>query len=535
MKKKFAIRFVFVTAVLLAVAPLSAFTPVSELYPSRHWIYDALAYLALESGETTLGTNAPASAAELRTYLHAIDYDRLGDVGRELYGKVEALLGDTKPLAVTGLAEIDVRPEVSISARYIGDSSARFDFESIEDFDETKPFLSIPVKFGFTPYVTTYSGFTVREGYWASTLDRASTNLPLSASAVDLNMPDTAYLSAGNDFCTAVIGRGALTVGRTVSGSMVLSPSADRLNYASLTLFSPRLRFSMQPIELDTNRFAYFHTISFRPLPFLAFSFSEASLVNSTLDLRYLNPAMVFHSYAGWRDDYGNTTDSSVGSLMGLGAEAVPLPGLRLYGQFLMNQFQTAYENSKFPDAKSIPNALGGLAGAEAIRPFRSGYLRLTLEGTYSNPWMYILDNRAISYYASRKELVAPSGYTAERINTWLGSPYGPDTVSVNAAVSYEMPARFKTAFSYRFILRGDNGDDFFNSTATETYQNASDAAGQTTPSGTVSRQHAFAFSGAWFPRELLEIDGKLGYSLMNGSARSSSIIVSCSITRQLR
>ena len=184
-------------------------------------------------------------------------------------------------------------------------------------------------------------------------------------------MPATAYLSSGNDFCTAVIGRGAQTIGRTVSGSMILSPTADRLNYASFTLFSPCLRFSMQPIELDTNRFAYFHTISFRPRPNLAFTFSEASLVNSTLDLRYLNPAMVFHSYAGWRDDYGKSTDndpdndsvSSVGSQMGLGAEFVPLSGVRLYGQFLMNQFQTAYEDSKFPGADSIPNAFGGPRG----------------------------------------------------------------------------------------------------------------------------------------------------------------------------
>ena len=535
MKKNSGIRSICAAMVLFVSLPLAAFSPVSELYTSGHWVYDALAFLALESGETTLGTNAPASAAELKTYLHEIDYDRLSGVGRALYGKVESLLGETKPLGVTGLAEIDVRPEVSLSARYVGDSSARFGFETIEDFNETKPFISIPLKFGFTPYVTTFTDFTVREGYWASTLDNASTNVPLAANSVDLNMPATAYLSAGNDFCTAVIGRGALTIGRTVSGSFILSPTADRLNYASFTLFSPRLRFSMLPIELAPTRFAYYHTLSFRPLPFLAFTFSEASLVHSTLDLRYLNPAMVFHSYAGWRDDYGTGNDSPVGSQMGLGAEIVPVPGVRLYGQFLMNQFQTSYETSNFADATSIPNALGGLAGAEAVRPFRSGYLRFTLEGSYSNPWLYILDDRSICYYASRRELVAPSGYTTENINTWLGSPYGPDTISVNAAVSYEIPSGFKTALSYRYILRGDNADAFLASTDSSTYQNVSGASGETTPSGTASRQHTVAVSGSWFPQELLEVGGKLGYSLMSGSVRASSIFASCSFTRKLR
>ena len=148
---------------------------------------------------------------------------------------------------------------------------------------------------------------------------------------------------------------------------------------------------------------------------------------------------------------------------------------------------------------------------------------------------MYILDTHAISYYASRKELVAPTGYTTESINTWLGSPYGPDTFSVNAALSYEMPARFKTAFSYRFILRGDNADEFFASTETETYQIVQGASSQTTPSGTVARQHTFTLSGDWFPLDLLEVGGKLGYSLMSGSSRSSSIFASCSITRIIR
>jgi len=358
---------------------------------------------------------------------------------------------------------------------------------------------------------------------------------------VDINMPKTAYLSVGNEFCTAVIGRGALGIGRTFSGSMILSDSADRLDYASLSLFSPGVRFSMMPVELAPDRFAYYHTLSFRPLKNLSITFSEASLVNSTLDLRYLNPFMIFHSYAGWRDSaaYGKTEgypNSPVGSQLALEMSLVPLRGMTVYGQFVMNQFQTQYERENFgEEAAKIPDSLGGTLGVRLSVPFASGFITGTLEGVYANPWMYILENKAISWYWSRFELVAPTSYTDKAVSGWLGSPYGPDTIAGVLNLRYEDPESFSLGLTYRFICKGINSEAFMawnEATEGRTYypQHLAEASA-TTPYGAARFQNLLLLEASWRPFSTIEVSGFAGYSIMTGAVEAQSPSLGCAVT----
>ena len=132
-------------------------------------MYRAIPLLALESGETTLAVNAPSSVAELIEYVASIRYEGLSANGRLIFRKVMEYLRGTIPLVYTGIATVDTKPVLSLSARYIGDTGARYGFESLQDFNAVKPVLSIPLEFSFSPYVTVYSDFSVNEGYWAST------------------------------------------------------------------------------------------------------------------------------------------------------------------------------------------------------------------------------------------------------------------------------------------------------------------------------------------------------------------------------
>jgi hypothetical protein len=514
-----------------------SYTPVSELIPSGHWVYDAISLVALDSGVTTLAVNAPISCAEFRTHLLDIDYERLSGSGKALYNKVLRWLDDRSPLMTSGFATADVKPELSLSGKYVQNEDARFSFDRQLDYNETAPLISLPLLLGFSPYVSAFADFSVGEGYWASTLDSSSTNIPSSASSFDLNVPSTAYVSTGNSFFTAALGRGQLNIGESLSGSMILSDTSDRLNYGSLSLFSPSLRLYIMPIELDTDRYAYYHGVSFRPIKSLSITFSESSLVNSTLDLRYLNPAMVFHSYAGWRDSYGDDDDSSnVGSELGLLVDFVPVRGVRLYGQFVMNQFQTEYELKTYSSSASvIPNSLGGLAGVEYLQSLDSGFLKISLEGVYTNPWLYILENHAISYYASRKELVAPSGYSSEEIETWLGSPYGPDTLACTLSCEYFALPSWSLGVSYRYLLRGENGDSFLSNLTDTYYPSTVEEADESTPTGDAKYQHTFTLFASRYLTESLEVSGKLGYILLIDDQFENSIISSCSLTWNIR
>lgn len=538
---KHRLLLLFFTAFCIASGVAQA--PGAEILSHDSWIYDSLRYISVESGLTTLGVNAPASYNEIRVYLSAIPYDSLSDAGKQAYRKIQDALGPTQPMVSSGSARFDVKPVVSVNARYQQNNDASFDFDAIHQFNETKPFLTLPFNFGFTPYVAASMEVTIGEGFWSSSLLDNYSSLPTSADSIDMNIPSNAYLSTGNSFFTAVIGRGSLFSGKTLSGSMMLSDNADRLDYASLVLFSRGFRISLTPIELAPDRYVYFHDVSFRPFPFLSICFSEAATVHSGVDLRYLNPLMIYHNFAGWNDEYGTGSASPVGTQFAASFELVPVKGFRLYGQYVMNQFQTRYElNTSGDDAARIPNSIGGLAGAEIVHPLKNGYLIATLEGVYTNPWLYILSNKGISYYWSRKELVAPSGYTTEPIQGWLGSPFGPDTIAAIARIEYDEIQKSTFAIEYRFICKGENAENFLSYpenltvSPTDTYYPSFGATAHPhTPSGPVRFQNCLTVSGSCYVLEELEISSKLGYSLMSGSLDASSFNATCTVTWYIR
>lgn len=485
--------FASIAFLALAILPCHADAKRSELVPSGHWVYDAMAYLAVESGQTTLAANGPESYAELRAYFDVIEEDSLSAQGKALYEKIGRFLGSDAPLWSSGKATLDVTPKITLEAALPRDDAVEFDFDRIARFNDRAPLVSLPVTVNFTPAVTAFMDLSFGTGFWASNGTNDFTNIPLSTDAFDANAPSRAYLSAGNAFMTVTVGRGALSVGRTVSGSMILSDACDRLDYASIVLFSPDLRVSLTPIELATDRFAYFHDVSFRPFPFMSVTISEAATVHSTLDARYLNPLMVYHNFAGWRDDYGQEGEESpVGTQFGLSADLVPVPGLRLYGQLAVNQFQTSYELSKYGDsASAIPNSIGGLAGAECIRGFRDGFLVATAEGVWTNPWLYVLSNPEISLVWSRKELVAPSGRASDPIGGWLGTPYGPGAIAAIFRMMYDVPLSGKLSAEYRF-------------------ENLSSSEG-----GRSGIRHGMAVSCNAFFGDCFEAGGSIGYSFM--------------------
>jgi len=235
---------------------------------------------------------------------------------------------------------------------------------------------------------------------------------------------------------------------------------------------------------------------------------------------------MLYHNYAGWRADYdGEATTEDVGSQMGLAIDVVPLPFFRVYGQFVMNQYQTAYEREHWPTAAGIiPDSIGGMAGLEYARPLGDGYVTANLEGVYANPWLYVLSNHDISYYWSRLELVAKNGLVADPVAGWLGSPFGPDSVAGIFRVGYERPGVFSAALQYRLVGSGSNLADFFTSddgyypTTVEEV-----TATAVSPSGNALWQNAVTVEGNWYVLPCLNLTLSAGYTVVSGSASGSS------------
>ncbi len=530
---KLPVKFLLIAALFLAVA----FAPAqdagyqgSRLVKTGSGVYDAVDYLSVLSGETTLLSHTPASAREILEALDSLRGSASFPGDAALEASIRSALSPEKPLIAVGsgpsLASFSVVPSARLSLASPLSTANLLAADLLRISNETEPAINVPIALAFGDWVSCRSEFTAGKGYWASTQSGSWTNAPLTASEADMNVPTDAWVSVGNRSFTLAVGRGPLSMGRALSGSMVLSDSFDRPDWASLSFHSPAFRLYLLPVELAPNRYTYFHGLSLRPFRNLSIDLSEAASVNAPLDLRYLNPAMIYHNYAGWRDRaaYGTVNTSPVGTQFGASVEWVPIPGVKVYGQYAMNQFQTTYELSEYSSTASyIPNSLGGLLGAEWILPDGTGFWVVSAEGSYANPWLYVLENGAISYVWARRELVAPNGHTSEWIYGWTGNPYGPDTVSGVLDVRYDIPLSRRLGLSYRIVVQGSNGTAFLDNlrekTGTEWYPDTLSQATIRTPSGKTAVQHALRLSGAATLSERLEAEADLSYYKILGGA----------------
>ena len=60
-----------------------------------------------------------------------------------------------------------------------------------------------------------------------------------------------------------------------------------------------------------------------------------------------------------------------------------------------------------------------------------------------------------------------------EKVNSWIGTPFGPDTFAVNLSFGYDQTGKWKAGFNYLLNLHGENGFGLFNKdvyTTTATY-----------------------------------------------------------------
>ncbi len=525
--------------------------PGAALVETNSRIYDAIDYLSILSGGTTLLVSTPASVNEILAALEGLGFDGSGEGNSpgsplpSLEASIRERLAGDAPLFTSGTGQgragFFVNPSVRLAASLPLDTDALLDADLLGLYNEAGPALTVPLAITFGDWFACRSEFTAGKGFWASVTDGAWTNLPLTADEADLNVPSTAWLSAGNRAFTLAVGRGPVSMGKTLSGSMVFSDSYDRPDWAYLAFHAPAVRLSLMPVELAPDRYFYFHGLALKPLKNLSISLTEAASVNAPMDLRYLNPTMIYHNYAGWKDGDAYGTDGSpVGTQFGAQIEWVPVAGLKLYGQYAMNQFQTGYELSEYTDTASyIPNSLGGLAGAEAVRPAWDGFLVVTVEGLYSNPWLYIMENRSISYTWERRELVAPAGHTTDWIRGWTGNPYGPDTVSAAIDVKYDIPFSHRLGFTWRIVAQGENGADFLanldDSSSDEWYPTNLAQATIETPSGRMTVQHSFRLSALASITPSLEAECNLDYYLFVGAREAGSFLASLALDWKLR
>ncbi|OHE73089.1 MAG: hypothetical protein A2413_18850 [Treponema sp. RIFOXYC1_FULL_61_9] len=482
-------------------------------------LIEDIRFLSREAGASLLSLTPPFSADEALNALESVDAGTLRSAAREAYDRIVVSLRAT-PSFRDGLIGISAAAVAATEFRWRTDGALPW---SAGD-SSSSSLVRVPLEFFFGDSVYAAGDLEIRTDpyYYDIPGEPAGTNIPIASDRLDMNQPLRSFLSAGGKFWSFQIGRGKLSFGTALTDNLSISDGPDFHDFARLSLFSPNFKYSLlvSQLPLDTSdlypesfspaaddalaetthRYLYFHRWDFRLFHRLSVGLSEGALVgNSPLELRFLNPMTMYHGLFSWKDypKWEGITDGPgdmVGSLFGVDLDFAVAPGLAAYGQFLMNQYATDYEQKNYPDS-TLPNGLGWLAGAEYARSFDTALTDFRLEFVYADPYLYTLASPFASYIWMRRL----SALSAKPLRyAWLGHGEGRDFALLAFAAKIGKGAfEFNSELSLK--LQGEHGLEW-------DWENTPDTLAERAPSGIVERRLRAGFGMNWSVRPWLEL-----------------------------
>lgn len=448
--------------VLICPRPLAA-DNAQTLIPAGHWVYDAVRDIFSEAGYTAFYTDAPMPQAELELHLSEIDYDALSVYGKTQYDRIYAYV-TRKPLSIgsgvvsAGL-ELALTPELYYKTNPDIDWSFRYHYK--DDIAVLPLFLAV------SDVLFIESDMFFGKNYWAAREPYNWNNFPFTFIAeppyLDYNtseffFPRRAYMSVGFDiedtaFFNLQIGRNPFSIGMTQNKSIILSDVFETDGYARFSIFSPNIKYTLTAVQADVEKYLYLHHIQFRLFKKLQLGLIEGAYVNAPFELRFLNPLAIMHQFAFW-NSYPDSGINNCSAYFAFTFDYTPVRYLRIYGLYAQNELQLPQE-SLSTSGKSYPLSLGFQLGAETTVPFKDhGAWHAAVEGVYTMPWLYVKHTPDSSLIRFRNDNLYP---TSALITSWIGTPFGPDSIAASAKLGYEVPGKWSVSLAYLWLAQGEN------------------------------------------------------------------------------
>jgi hypothetical protein len=495
------------------------------IYPGE-WPYDALTALSLEQRILFL-SGTPLTVRRFRDMLAELDEEQLSSGGRGTLEKLEEYL-DSREFLSFAAGSLRFETGALLHPEFYFRTSGDVDF--LYGNYRRRSFFEVPVSLSFSPYITMEMDTGIDQTRDAVYRRANYANFPYGET-YNFTLPHRAYLSLGLPLPKSSgfefrIGIGEDFAGRTRLGSVILSDYMKDINYAAFSVYSPVIGYSAKVLQFGVNRYFYLHQLEGRFFRRVSFSFVEGILVNAPLELRFLNPLMVFHSFGAWNDydDYNRENDepdddlaeSRAGSFFGMRVETQFFRYGRIYGLWALNELQTPGERTDDPTARR-PNSFAFQGGGEFSVPAAAGRLFFGLEGLYTYPFLYVSRNERWSFYK-------PRGGNSGGVDYWTGTPVGPDSIAGTVWAGYE-ERRFSLSLSLVFLAQGVRSGAFGKGRIT-VFDNPvyhPGRAGGTyedtllvSPTGTVARTWQIGLSGTWEMKKWLVLSLNPGYQVID-------------------
>ncbi len=497
MKKAIAILLV-----LFCLMP--AFSVVTEsnrqeIYPVDSPVYDAMEYLYISTGLALPSTTGPWSAAELDMMLKRIDVSKLDQSEKAVYDYIASELGHSPRLNPDDIFGLDIGMEVR------GDfhvHTNKDDFTNPDlwanwgkfgDWNIPEPLLAFPLETWIGNNIYGYSSFSFGVNRSLLSLCDGTDNLtkeviynpsyyttnilfvpPTQMSDLNLNIPYRAFGSIGGPWWNISIGRDKLSWGPGVSGNLTVGDQVPYHNNARFTAFSNSFKytFSMSSFLHPNNYIGdkiydeygnvieevpehffdpYFsmtekrtglkmfiaHRLEWRIINKINMALTESIMYqsdNGEFDFMVLSPTAIFHNYY---------IRSNANSLLSFEIDYTPIDHLNIYGAVVIDEFRLPGEfdiNKAGP-----PSAAGYQLGAKTSWAVGKGMFYASLEGVYTDPWLYLRDDGetygskeyGINFIVANPEF-ANSGRANYDLD-FLGYRYGNDAIVANLNAGYKV------------------------------------------------------------------------------------------------
>lgn len=264
---------------------------------------------------------------------------------------------------------------------------------------------------------------------------RFMTNYLERSYYVDFITPKRAIAAVGGANWDFSLSRDRISWGNGHTGNFIVGSQGEYQDYAQFTAFSERFKYQWLNIFLETNpssgsdpdtKFRVFmaHRLEFRLLKSLTFAVSEDIMYqNDVFNPRYLNPAFIYHNL---------NNRSMFNAIAHAELDFSPVRGLKLYGQFVLDQARAPNEDASQSDA------MGWMGGIEWAAPAGKGYLDSSLEFVLTSPLLYRRDQ--VDFLMFRKYDANGAGNILAI--DYIGYRYGGDAMVLQWETNWRLPDR---------------------------------------------------------------------------------------------
>ena len=320
-----------------------------------------LRFLSLKSGRPLLSFTPPLAPAEVESFLDSIDSSLLSEPAQQAYYRVRERLIPQARLSFTSdnfAALLNINSTVEARVRF------NTDLDWYPQNPDIPHMLAFPARLFFADtvqlYMEPFATISIRHFERANTF---GTNLHYSPEdGLDPTFPHRAFLAAGGQWWSFQLGRDRLFWGTGHTGSFSFSDNSNYFDYARISLFSPRIKYSLiinqMPLHEVMQRHFYLHRLDFTIGNTLSIGIMEGRMVADTpLHLRYMNPLMIF---------FPHPSEVQTSSLFALEANWNIARAFSVYGQFAITDFILPSTSSN----GSSPGGFGFMTGVNFTRSF---------------------------------------------------------------------------------------------------------------------------------------------------------------------